>query len=138
MWRRLLANPDRQKRINGTTLVTNAGMFGSGSGWGQFPSPYTASLLVGSIARKPEVVDGTIAVREYLCLTVIVDHDIVDGAVAARFTQRLKELIEGTTLLDQANVRDADTRDRPSRTTVLPWPRIRNSHDKVLGRGHMP
>lgn len=94
IWKRLLANPYRGKRINGTTIVTNAGMFGSGTGWGLFPSPYTASLLVGSIARKPGVVDGKIAVRDYLCLTVIVDHDIVDGAVAARFTQRLKELIE--------------------------------------------
>lgn len=106
VWKRLLASPDRWKRINGTTIVTNAGMFGSGTGWGLFPSPYTASLLVGSIARKPGVVDGRIAVREYLCLTVIVDHDIIDGAVAARFTQRLKELIEGSDLLDQSQKED--------------------------------
>lgn len=32
--------------------------------------------------------------REYLNLMVRFDHDIVDGAPATRFTQRLKELIE--------------------------------------------
>jgi pyruvate/2-oxoglutarate dehydrogenase complex dihydrolipoamide acyltransferase (E2) component len=32
--------------------------------------------------------------REYLNVTISFDHDIVDGAPAARFTQRLKELIE--------------------------------------------
>jgi chloramphenicol O-acetyltransferase len=131
IWRRLLANPYRQQRINGTTLVTNAGMFGSGTGWGLFPSPYTASLLVGSIARGPGVVDGKIAVREYLCLTVIVDHDIVDGAVAARFTQRLKELIEGANLLDRAGPWDAANRDWPGRTSASPPPRTQSTHDQV-------
>jgi hypothetical protein len=138
IWKRLQANPYRQQRINGTTLVTNAGMFGSGTGWGLFPTPYTASLLVGSIARKPGVVDGKIEIREYLCLTVIVDHDIVDGAVAARFTQRLKELIEGTNLLDQAGAWAAANRDRPSRIRLSPSPRTQSTHDQVLCREHKP
>jgi pyruvate/2-oxoglutarate dehydrogenase complex dihydrolipoamide acyltransferase (E2) component len=99
---RLLNNPHRRKKVSGTTMVTNAGMFGSGTGWGISPPSYTSSLLVGSIAKKPRVVGEQIEVREYLCLTVSADHDIVDGAVAARFTQRLKELIEsGGGLLEQ-------------------------------------
>jgi hypothetical protein len=119
VWKRLLANPYRRKRITGTTVVTNAGMFGSGTGWGMFPSPYTASLLVGSIARKPAVVGDRVEEREYLCLTVTVDHDVVDGAVAARFTQRLKELIEGASLLEQPNGRGATDRARVG----FPYPR---------------
>jgi pyruvate/2-oxoglutarate dehydrogenase complex dihydrolipoamide acyltransferase (E2) component len=39
-------------------------------------------------------VDGRIEVREYLNMTVSVDHDIVDGAPAARFVNELRELIE--------------------------------------------
>jgi hypothetical protein len=39
-------------------------------------------------------VDGHVAVRDYLSLTISVDHDIADGALAARITQRLKDLIE--------------------------------------------
>lgn len=135
IWKRLLANPERWKRINGTTIVTNAGMFGSGTGWGLFPSPYTASLLVGSIARRPGEVDGIFRVREYLCLTVIVDHDIVDGAVAARFTQRLKELIESASLLDQADVCNADNSQRSRRAGVSAAPGTQIRPDRVLARG---
>jgi hypothetical protein len=51
-------------------------------------------LTVGGIGEKQVVVDGHAVVREYLSLTISVDHDIVDGAPAARFTRRLKELIE--------------------------------------------
>jgi pyruvate/2-oxoglutarate dehydrogenase complex dihydrolipoamide acyltransferase (E2) component len=39
-------------------------------------------------------VDGEIRIREYLSVTISFDHDIVDGAPAARFAQRLKELVE--------------------------------------------
>jgi len=46
------------------------------------------------------MVDGRPLVREYLSLTMSVDHDLVDGAPAARFTQRLKELIESGYGLD--------------------------------------
>ena len=43
-----------------------------------------------------------IEIREYLSLTVSFDHDIIDGAPAARFTERFKDLIEsGYGLLDR-------------------------------------
>ncbi|HKT37817.1 MAG TPA: 2-oxo acid dehydrogenase subunit E2, partial [Ktedonobacterales bacterium] len=46
------------------------------------------------------LVDGHPVVREYLNLTISIDHDLVDGAPAARFTKRLKELIESGYGLD--------------------------------------
>jgi pyruvate/2-oxoglutarate dehydrogenase complex dihydrolipoamide acyltransferase (E2) component len=59
-------------------------------------------LTLGGIAEKPCVVDGQMAIRAYLSLTISFVHDIIDGAPAARFTQRLKDLIEsGFGLLDQ-------------------------------------
>lgn len=61
------------------------GMFGAGAGWGIPPAtPTTLMLTVGGIGEKQAVVDGHAAVREYLSLTISVDHDIVDGAPAAR------------------------------------------------------
>jgi pyruvate/2-oxoglutarate dehydrogenase complex dihydrolipoamide acyltransferase (E2) component len=69
-------------------------MFGHSSGWGLVPFPQTLGLLVGGIARKPAVVEGRIEPREILSLTVAFDHDVVDGAPAARFVRRLLELIE--------------------------------------------
>ncbi len=54
----------------------------------------TAHIDSGGIGEKQVMGDGHTAVREYLSLTISVDHDIVDGAPAARFARRLKELIE--------------------------------------------
>ncbi len=78
----------------GTVGVTAVGMFGQSSGWGLVPWPHTLGLVVGGIARKPAVVVDRIEPREILNLTVVFDHDVVDGAPAARFVRRLVELIE--------------------------------------------
>jgi pyruvate/2-oxoglutarate dehydrogenase complex dihydrolipoamide acyltransferase (E2) component len=87
--------PRLWKEAMGTVGITAVGMFGSGAGWGiPASSPTALMLTVGGIGEKEVVVDGHTTVREYLSLTVSVDHDVVDGAPAARFTERLKELIE--------------------------------------------
>jgi len=81
--------------MGGTVSITAVGMFGEGhSGWGVFPATEVLGLVVGSIAWKPAVVEGRIEPREILHLTVIFDHNVLDGAPAARFTRRLVELIE--------------------------------------------
>lgn len=88
-------SPKLFKERGGTVIVTAVGMFGEGGGWGITPgSIYTTHVLVGGIAQKPAVVDGQIAIREFLSLTIGLDHDIIDGAPAARFINRLTELIE--------------------------------------------
>ena len=55
---------------------------------------HTLQLTLGGIAKKPGAVEDRIEIREYLNVTISIDHDIVDGAPAARFTQRLKEMVE--------------------------------------------
>jgi pyruvate/2-oxoglutarate dehydrogenase complex dihydrolipoamide acyltransferase (E2) component len=91
----LKKNPIWFKRMEGTTVVTSIGMFGKGGGWGiGFLPTHTLGLTVGGIARKPGLHEEKIAIREILNLTVSFDHDIVDGAPAARFTNRLVELLE--------------------------------------------
>jgi hypothetical protein len=81
-------------RLAGTVGVTAVGMFGHRSGWGLVPMVQTLGLVVCGIARKPALVDDRIEPREMLSLTVVFDHDVVDGAPATRFVQRLTELIE--------------------------------------------
>jgi pyruvate/2-oxoglutarate dehydrogenase complex dihydrolipoamide acyltransferase (E2) component len=81
-------------RLAGTVGVTAVGMFGLKSGWGLVPMVQSLGLIVGGIAKKPGIVDGRIEPREMLSLTVAFDHDVVDGAPAARFVKRLVELIE--------------------------------------------
>lgn len=90
----IFKNPHSLKKSFGTVGMTSVGMFGKGSGWAIPFGVHTLDVALGGIAEKPGVVDGRIEVREYLCLTLCFDHDVIDGAPAARFTQRFKELIE--------------------------------------------
>ena len=87
-------SPHREKQFAGTVLMTAVGIFGEGGGWGIPLVSHTLNVTLGGIAEKPGVVDGRIEIREYLSLTVSFDHDIIDGAPAARFAERFKDLIE--------------------------------------------
>lgn len=89
-----LRSPHLMKKSIGTVQLTAVGMFGQGGGWAITEPIYTLGLALGGIAEKPGVIDGRIEIREYLSITLSFDHDIVDGGPAARFTQRLKELLE--------------------------------------------
>jgi pyruvate/2-oxoglutarate dehydrogenase complex dihydrolipoamide acyltransferase (E2) component len=93
-WRARGRYPRLQKRYGGTVGLTAVGMFGNGGGWAIPFGYHTLDVAVGGIAKKPGVVDGSIAIREYLCLTLSFDHDVVDGAPAARFVSRFRDLIE--------------------------------------------
>jgi pyruvate/2-oxoglutarate dehydrogenase complex dihydrolipoamide acyltransferase (E2) component len=90
----IFKHPQWLKQSFGTVGMTSVGMFGHGSGWAIPFGVHTLEIALGGIAEKPGIVDGSIQIREYLCITVSFDHDIVDGAPAARFIQRFKELIE--------------------------------------------
>ncbi|MBM4430540.1 MAG: hypothetical protein FJ026_09385 [Chloroflexi bacterium] len=80
-------------------------MFGKGhSGWGIYAPAHSLELLVGSATWKPAVVEGRIEPREMLNVTVMFDHDVIDGAPAARFTYRLLELIESGDGLGEGQV----------------------------------
>lgn len=95
VWRLPQWLPRRWKSVAGTVAVTSVGMFAEGGGWAVSPTNYTVQLTVGGISEKPRVVDGEVENREFLHITVTFDHDVVDGAPATRFVQRLAELVEG-------------------------------------------
>ena len=93
-WWMLGRYPQVQKKYGGTVCLSAVGMFGKGAGWGIPITEHALDLTLGGIAEKPGVVDGKIAIREYLSMTLSFNHDLIDGAPAARFATRLKELIE--------------------------------------------
>jgi pyruvate/2-oxoglutarate dehydrogenase complex dihydrolipoamide acyltransferase (E2) component len=102
-------SPQVWKKYRGTVGITTVGMFGKGAGWG-IPLPsHSLWMTVGGIGEKPGIVDGHIAMRDYLSMTISFDHDIIDGAPAARFTQRLKELIESGYGLFDSTVESGQT-----------------------------
>jgi hypothetical protein len=95
-------NPKWLKRHAGTVELTSVGMFGSGGGWGFYRPNHTLGVVIGGIVKRPGVVKEKMEVREYLDLSVQVDHDIIDGAPAARFSSRLREIIESSRGLTEA------------------------------------
>jgi pyruvate/2-oxoglutarate dehydrogenase complex dihydrolipoamide acyltransferase (E2) component len=103
-WRVRDRSPQVQKHLYGTVAITAVGMFEKGGGWGIPVAEHTLMITLGGIAEKPGVVDGTIAIRAYLSLTLSINHAIVDGAPAARFAQRLKDLIESGYGLSESEV----------------------------------
>jgi pyruvate/2-oxoglutarate dehydrogenase complex dihydrolipoamide acyltransferase (E2) component len=90
-------NPHIWKKQVGTVYLTAIGMFGTGAGWGIAFSAHTLGVILGGISEKPVVIEGQIEIRECLNLTVDFDHDIIDGAPAARFMEQFKGLLEHPT-----------------------------------------
>lgn len=86
--------PNRFRELTSPVMVTAVGMFGRGGGWAITMPNFTLNIAVGGISTKPGVYQGEIAIREYLDLTVSIDHDVVDGAPAARFVQSFRTLLE--------------------------------------------
>jgi len=83
----------------GTFTITNLGMYEVDGFTPIINYPESAILGVGRIKAMPAVVDGEIAVRQMVWLSLTFDHRLVDGAPAARFLQYIKRLIEEPYLL---------------------------------------
>jgi pyruvate/2-oxoglutarate dehydrogenase complex dihydrolipoamide acyltransferase (E2) component len=97
LYRAMYAAMGRSRRVHlatGTVQVTAVGVFGGGGGFAIAP-PTLASLLVavGGLSKRPRAVDDRIEVREVLDLSVTIDHNVVDGAPAARFVADLRQLL---------------------------------------------
>jgi pyruvate/2-oxoglutarate dehydrogenase complex dihydrolipoamide acyltransferase (E2) component len=74
----------------------------------------TVGVAVGGIVERPCIRDGQLESREHLCLTITFNHDIVDGAPAARFVKRFSELLRSGELL--ANEIDIAPKETASQT----------------------
>lgn len=83
----------------GTFTITNLGMVGVDMFTPIINLPECAILGVGRIRPEPAVVDGQVAVRQRMWLSLTFDHRLVDGAPAARFLQGLIRYIEAPYLL---------------------------------------
>jgi pyruvate dehydrogenase E2 component (dihydrolipoamide acetyltransferase) len=78
----------------GTFTMTNLGMYGVDFFMPIINPPEAAILGVGRIAEKPVAVEGKIGIVPVMTLTLSYDHRIVDGAPAADFLRRVKEIVE--------------------------------------------
>jgi pyruvate/2-oxoglutarate dehydrogenase complex dihydrolipoamide acyltransferase (E2) component len=89
IFERILSKPFRAKRAMGTVVVTSLESVSHSPGWIIPRSMHNLCFALGSVTRKPWVVGNQVVVREILHLTVLVNHDVIDGAPAARFLDRL-------------------------------------------------
>ena len=94
MYWRFGRNPILLKDFGGTISLTSVGMFGDLVGWGIPIGVQPLMFSLGSIVKKPSVIEDKIEIREILHATILFDHDIIDGAPATRFLAKLKVLIE--------------------------------------------
>ena len=78
----------------GTFTLTNLGMFGIDAFTPIINLPETAVLGVGRIKRRPVAEGDQVVVRPVVWMSLTFDHRVVDGAPAARFLQRVVELVE--------------------------------------------
>jgi len=77
-----------------TFTVSNLGGFGVEYFTPIINQPQAGILGVGKIMEKPVVRDGGIHVRSMLTLSLVFDHRLLDGAPAAKFLAKVKELLE--------------------------------------------
>ena len=84
---------------NGTITITNIGVFGVDTGTPILNPGEVSIVALGSIRKKPWVVDDEIVVRHITTIGATFDHRVVDGDVASRFVQDVASVIEEPALL---------------------------------------
>jgi 2-oxoglutarate dehydrogenase E2 component (dihydrolipoamide succinyltransferase) len=95
-----IANRARSKQLkpeevhDGTFTITNPGQFGSQFGMPIINQPQVAILGIGTIEKRPIVIDDAIAIRTMAYLTLGYDHRLVDGATGDQFMAEIKEQLE--------------------------------------------
>ncbi len=100
---KITKDPFLIKRNTGTVGISSVGMAGNFRGWILPISPLPLQFAIGGITKKPGVIDDHIEIREYLSVSFLFDHDIVDGAAVARFLERLIFLMENAFELTSLN-----------------------------------
>lgn len=82
----------------GTFTISNLGMFGIDQFTPIINVPEAGIMGVGSIVPTPVVLDGEIAVRDRMHVTLSCDHRVVNGAQGAEFLRTLRNLLENPML----------------------------------------
>ncbi|MCD8249350.1 MAG: 2-oxo acid dehydrogenase subunit E2 [Lachnospiraceae bacterium] len=90
-------SPDEMS--GGTFTVSNLGMFDIESFTAIINKPEAGILAVGKMEDRPAAVDGELVIRPQMQISLTYDHRILDGAPAAQFLRRIKQLLEQPGLL---------------------------------------
>ncbi len=94
VWKFLLKHPKLVFKKMGNVAFTAIGMIGKVNGWFIPISVHPICFGISSILKKPVVIDNNIEIREILKMTILLDHDVIDGAQMVRFISDLTRNIE--------------------------------------------
>ena len=94
IWKFMLAHPKIAYKKMGNAVISSVGMMGRINGWFIPKSVHPISFGIGSVIKKPAVYDNEIKIREILNMTILIDHDVIDGAPMVRFLNDLTMHIE--------------------------------------------
>ncbi len=94
IWKIMLNNPKFAFKKMGNVVITSVGMMGKINGWFIHKSVHPLSFGVGSILKKPVVIDNEVKIRNILNMTILCDHDVIDGAPMVKFVNDLTKYIE--------------------------------------------
>jgi 2-oxoisovalerate dehydrogenase E2 component (dihydrolipoyl transacylase) len=84
-----------REELSGSTLtVTSLGKLGGIVSTPVINHPEVAIVGINRIVARPMVHDGMVQVRQMMNLSSSFDHRVVDGAVAAAYIQRVRQLLE--------------------------------------------
>lgn len=95
VWRYLLRHPQLAYSKMGNVAITSVGVAGKINGWFIHRSVHPVSFGIGSVLKKPAVCGDEIKIREVLNMTILIDHDVIDGAQMVRLLNELNTIIEG-------------------------------------------
>lgn len=93
-WKFLLKLPKLAFKKMGNVAFTSLGMIGKVNGWFIPLSIHPICFGISSIIKKPTVFNDKIEIREILKASILIDHDVIDGAPMARFINDLSRNIE--------------------------------------------
>lgn len=85
--------------MGATFTISNLGMFGITSFSPIINQPEMAIMGMCAIVDTPVVENGQVVIRPLMNLSLTADHRVIDGANAAKFLQRVKQLTENPYLL---------------------------------------
>ena len=88
-----------EEMSDSTFTISNLGMFGVDHFTAIINPPNSAILAVGAAIERPVVRNGQVVVGSEMTATLSNDHRVIDGAMAARFLQSLKGLLESPSTL---------------------------------------
>lgn len=103
--KRIFKDPFLKKKFNGTVGFSSMGMFSyNTAGWIIPITPQVLSAMVGGIRELPGLENGEMIKREYVDITISMDHDILDGAQTARFIERFRKQLKRGMEIESAQI----------------------------------